>query len=98
VPLLEAAGLTIFVVVLFIGVFSIIFGFPGTFLILGDVVVYALATGFEKIGLRVIIILALLSLLAEMADFFMGIAGTAADANFFSSFFIDKFFRVHLQS
>ncbi len=75
-PLLETAGLAIFVVVLFIGVFSIIFGFPGTFLILGDVVVYALATGFEKIGFKVIIVLALLSLLAEMADFFMGIAGT----------------------
>jgi len=74
-PLLEAAGLTIFVVVLFIGTLSIIFGFPGTFLILGDVVVYALITGFEKIGLKIIVALVLISLLAETMDFFLGIAG-----------------------
>ncbi|MBN2397087.1 MAG: DUF456 domain-containing protein [Deltaproteobacteria bacterium] len=74
-PFLEAAGLTIFVVILLIGVFSVIFGFPGTFLIVGDVVVYALITGFEKIGLKIIIVLVLISLLAEAADFLLGIAG-----------------------
>jgi len=74
-PLLEAVGFTIFVVVLFIGIFSIIFGFPGTFLILGDVVIYSLATGFEKIGLKIIIILVFISLLAEAVDFFMGVVG-----------------------
>jgi len=74
-PLLEAAGFTIFVIVLFVGIFSIIFGFPGTFLILGDVVVYSLITGFEKIGLKIILVLALISLLAEAVDFFVGVAG-----------------------
>ncbi len=74
-PLLEATGLTIFVIILFIGVFSIIFGFPGTFLILGDVVAYALITGFEKIGWKIIVTLVVLSLLAEVVDFLMGIAG-----------------------
>ena len=74
-PLLEAVGLTIFFIVLFIGIFSIIFGFPGTFLILGDVVVYALITGFEKIGYKVIIGLVLISLLAETVDFLIGVAG-----------------------
>lgn len=74
-PLLEAAGLTIFVIILFIGVFSIIFGFPGTFLILGDVVIYSLVTGFETIGWKVIITLVVLSLLAEAVDFLMGFAG-----------------------
>lgn len=74
-PLLEAAGFTIFVVILFIGVFSIVLGFPGTFLILGDVIVYSLITGFEKIGFKIIIVLVLISLLAEAVDFFLGVAG-----------------------
>ncbi len=74
-PLLEAAGFTVFVVILLVGVFSIIFGFPGTFLILGDVVVYALATGFEKIGCKIIIALVCISLLAEATDFFTGVVG-----------------------
>jgi len=75
VPLLEAAGLTIFVVILLVGIFSIIFGLPGTFLILGDVVIYSWITGFEKIGLKIIIVLVFISLLAETMDFFLGIAG-----------------------
>jgi uncharacterized protein YqgC (DUF456 family) len=74
-PLLEATGLTIFIVILFVGMFSIIFGFPGTFLILGDVVTYSLITGFEKIGFKIIIVLVLISLLAEGVDFLLGIAG-----------------------
>lgn len=74
-PLLEAAGLTIFVIILFIGVFSIIFGFPGTVLILGDVVVYSLITGFEKIGWKIIVTLVFLSLLAETVDLVTGFAG-----------------------
>lgn len=74
-PLLETAGFTIFVAILFIGIFSIIFGFPGTFLILGDVVIYSLATGFEKIGFKIIIVLVFISLLAESLDFIIGTAG-----------------------
>ncbi len=74
-PLLEATGLTIFVVVLLIGVLSIIFGFPGTFVIVADVVVYALITGFEKVGLKVIISLVIISVFAEAVDFWLGIAG-----------------------
>jgi len=66
--------LTIFVVILLVGIFSIIFGFPGTFLILGDVIIYSWITGFEKIGLKIIIALVFISLLAETMDFFLGIA------------------------
>ena len=67
--------MTIFVVILLVGIFSIIFGFPGTFLILGDVIIYSWITGFEKIGLKIIIVLVFISLLAETMDFFLGIAG-----------------------
>jgi len=75
-PLFEATVLTIFVIILFIGLFSIIFGLPGTFLILGDVIIYSWITGFEKIGFKIIIALVFISLLAETIDFLLGIAGT----------------------
>ena len=74
-PLFEATILTVFVVILFVGLFSIIFGLPGTFLILGDVIIYSWITGFEKIGFKVIIALVFISLLAETIDFLLGIAG-----------------------
>ncbi|MEA1970311.1 MAG: DUF456 domain-containing protein [Thermodesulfobacteriota bacterium] len=74
-PLFEATILTVFVVILFVGLFSIIFGLPGTFLILGDVIIYSWITGFEKIGFKIIIALVFISLLAETIDFLLGIAG-----------------------
>jgi len=74
-PLFEATVLTVFVIILFVGLFFIIFGLPGTFLILGDVIIYAWITGFEKIGFKIIIALVFISLLAETIDFFLGIAG-----------------------
>jgi len=69
------AGLTIFILILFLGIFSVIFGFPGTFIILIDVIVYAWITGFEKIGLKIIVILIVISLFAEAMDFLLGILG-----------------------
>ncbi len=74
-PFFDATVLTVFVVILIIALFSIIFGFPGTFLILGDVIIYSFITGFEKIGLKIIIVLFFISLLAEALDFFLGVAG-----------------------
>jgi hypothetical protein len=49
----EIAGLTVFILVLFLGVFLTVFGLPGTVLILIDVVAYALLTGFAQIGFKV---------------------------------------------
>jgi len=69
------AGLTIFILILFLGIFSVIFGFPGTFIILIDVIMYAWITGFEKIGLKIIVILIVISLFAEAMDFLLGIIG-----------------------
>jgi len=74
-PPLDAAGLTIFILVLFFGVFCIIFGMPGTLIILIDAIVYASITGFEKIGLKIVIILAVVSFCAELFDFWIGMAG-----------------------
>lgn len=74
---LEIGGLTLFILVLFIGAFSILFGLPGTIVILIDVAVYAVVTGFEKIGFKILITLLLLSALAELADFAVEMAGAA---------------------
>ena len=69
------AGLTIFILILFLGIFSVVYGLPGTFIILTDVVIYAWITNFEKIGLKIIIILILIPLFAEAMDFLLGVIG-----------------------
>jgi uncharacterized protein len=71
---LEIIGVSLFIIVLFLGFFSIIFGLPGTILIATDVAVYALVTGFHTIGWKVIIIMIVLAILAETLEFFIGMS------------------------
>ena len=70
---LEAAGLTIFILVMLIGFFAILLGLPGTLVILFDVLVYALVTGFDKIGFGTLLALVAISALAESLEFLFGI-------------------------
>ena len=63
---LELAGLTIFILLLFAGIYATVIGLPGTVLILGDVFFYALATGFDKIGFKAIVLLSFMALVAEL--------------------------------
>jgi uncharacterized protein YqgC (DUF456 family) len=72
---LEVGGLTLFILVLLLGIFSILFGFPGTVIILIDAFVYGAITGFEKIGLKTLVALLVLCVLAEFADFAVSLAG-----------------------
>jgi hypothetical protein len=72
---IEAIGLTLFILALFAGLFLIIFGLPGTVVILIAVISYALATGFNSIGFGTILILVLIALVAESLEFFLGMAG-----------------------
>lgn len=74
---LEITGLTLFILVLFVGIFSIVFGLPGTVIILIDAIFYAVFTGFDKIGVKVLVILLIISLLAETLDFALGMMGAA---------------------
>lgn len=74
---LEIAGLSIFIFILCAGIFSVIFSIPGTIIILIDVIIYAFITGFEKIGLSIIVILIAITVLAEGLDFILGISGVA---------------------
>jgi uncharacterized protein YqgC (DUF456 family) len=72
---LEVGGLTLFILVLLFGTFSILFGFPGTVIIFIDALIYSIITGFEKIGIKILLTLLILSALAEVADFAVGMAG-----------------------
>ena len=74
---METAGLTVFILVLFAGVFLTVFGLPGTVIILADVFIYALVTGFEPIGFKVILVMTVLAVVAEAADFGLGMIGAA---------------------
>jgi uncharacterized protein len=74
---LEVAGLTVFILVLFTGLFCTIFGLPGTIIILGSVILYAVITGFYRIGIKLIFIMIIITLLAEVLDFTLGMAGAS---------------------
>jgi uncharacterized protein len=69
-------GLSLFTVVLVLGLFATVFGFPGTVIIAVDVFLYATVTGFSPVGPVVLLIVVLLSLLAEAVDFALGMYGT----------------------
>ena len=71
----EIGGLTLFILVLLFGTFSILFGFPGTVIIFIDAFLYATVTGFERVGFKILIALLTLSALAEVTDFAVGMAG-----------------------
>jgi uncharacterized protein len=61
-------GLIFLFLGMLIGVIVIPFGFPGTFVILLSVSLYALLTDFVTIGIPFLIFLAVLTLIAETAD------------------------------
>ena len=75
-PTIELAGLTIFILLLFAGVYLTIFGLPGTILILFDVFFYALLTGFDRIGFKAIVILAVMTIVAEALGFTLEMTST----------------------
>lgn len=72
---MEILGTTIFILVLLLGIFSILFGMPGTVIILIDAAVYAAFTGFDRLGGKILLTLFVLSILAELSDFAIGVVG-----------------------
>jgi len=65
----------VFMIFAFIGLISLLFGLPGTFIILADSILYGWYKGFNEITTKVIIVLAALALLGELLEFLLGIAG-----------------------
>jgi uncharacterized protein len=66
-----AAGVTVFILILFAGIFLNLFGLPGTIVIFFDVLLYAIVTGFDTIGLKIILFLLISTVIAETIDFFV---------------------------
>ncbi|MEW6145246.1 MAG: DUF456 domain-containing protein [Thermodesulfobacteriota bacterium] len=58
------------------GLVSLIFGFPGTFIILGGSVLYGWYGGFQEVTVRIIVILVVLALAGELIEFLLGILGS----------------------
>jgi len=73
---LETLGLSLFLVVLLLGLFATVFGFPGTLIIALAVFLYATITGFANVGFLTLLLVILLSLVAEVIDFASGMYGT----------------------
>jgi hypothetical protein len=76
VPSIELAGLTIFILLLFAGVYLTVLGLPGTLLILLDVFFYALFTGFSRLGFTSIAVLIVMAIVAEAIGFTMEMTST----------------------
>ena len=69
------AGLVIFILILFAGIFLNLFSLPGTVVIFFDVLCYAIFTGFDRIGWQIILFLFIASIIAEIIDFLMTMYG-----------------------
>ena len=68
--------LALYILVSLAGLVSLVFGLPGTFVILGASVLYGWYGGFSEITVRVIIILVVLALAGELIEFLLGILGS----------------------
>lgn len=70
-------GFTIFILILFAGIFLNLFGLPGTVVIFFDVLFYSIFTGFDRVGLKIILFLLISAITAETIDFFIVIGETS---------------------
>ena len=70
-----AAGLAIFILILFVGIFLNLFSLPGTVVIFFDVLFYAIFTGFDRIGWKILLFLFIAAIIAEIIDFLLDMYG-----------------------
>jgi hypothetical protein len=74
------AGFTVFILILFAGIFLNLFGLPGTVVIFFDVLLYAIFTGFDRVGWQMILFLLISAVAAETIDFFLVMGETPQPA------------------
>lgn len=70
-----SAGFTVFILILFTGIFLNLFGLPGTVVIFFDVLLYAIFTGFDHVGLKIILLMLISTIIAETIDFLVMAGG-----------------------
>jgi len=68
-------GHLIFFFILILGLISLFFALPGTWLILVTTTAYAWVTGFTQVGGGMLLLLALLTVVGEVVEYLFGIAG-----------------------
>jgi uncharacterized protein len=73
---MEYVVFSVFLVGMLIGLISILFGFPGNFLILADSVLYGWYGGFKEITVNIVIVLFVLAVLGEVFEFGLGVMGS----------------------
>lgn len=97
------AGFTIFILILFIGIYLTLFGLPGTIVIFFDVLFYIIFTGFDHVGWKIILFLLISTIIAETIDFLVMAGryqpmtskksfGAAAIGAFMGAFLLTPFF------
>jgi uncharacterized protein YqgC (DUF456 family) len=72
---LATAGLAVFILILFAGIYINLFGLPGTLVIFFDVLFYAIFTGFDRIGWKILLFLFIAAVIAEIIDFLLDMYG-----------------------
>ena len=72
---LSILGHVLFFGVLLCCLVSLVFGLPGTFLILGTTLLYGIATDFREVGAGMLVILTLVTLAGEGAEYLLGVVG-----------------------
>jgi uncharacterized protein YqgC (DUF456 family) len=72
---LSILGHLLFFFILLLGLISLFFGLPGTWLILVTTTVYAWVTGFSQVGGGMLLLLGLLTVVGEVVEYLFGIAG-----------------------
>ncbi|MCK4235715.1 MAG: DUF456 domain-containing protein [Candidatus Krumholzibacteria bacterium] len=77
VEVLQHIGLVFFYVFLFILNVSIFLGVPGSWIALGAILIYDLATGFSTVGWVVILVMVGIVVLGEIVEAFLGIVYVA---------------------
>lgn len=70
---MQVFGFILFCLVLILGVVATLLGFPGTFLIFCDALIYALVTRFRGgITVKFLLLLLVITLFAELVEFLLG--------------------------
>jgi len=71
----ETFGLTVFILVLFAGIYLSMLSLPGTVIIFIDVLIYAVVSDFDSISFQIIFLLLLFSVIAEGFEILSGMVG-----------------------
>lgn len=70
-----AVGFTVFILLLFAGMYLSLVGLPGTVVIFADVLTYAAVTGFNHVGFKILLFLLFFSVVAEIIDVLLSMTG-----------------------